>query len=338
MISVIVPVYNVEPYLRQCLDSILAQTCQNVEILLIDDGSTDGGGRICDEYGETDIRISVFHTENRGLSAARNLGLKHARGSYIGFVDPDDWVEPCMYEILLQKANRTGADVVSCAVRVIEKDQIRTSQAENAMFGEGEAIKALLRGTISNAVWNKLWKAELFAGIEFPEGRNFEDIALVYRLLERAKLTVTLREPLYTYRRREGRITKDHQISNLIDYYDAHLERYAYIQKAGLEAELLEKEQKQCALAVLRIWVWYEMDKKVNRLHYRYRLPEMSAFMKAEIPPFGRRGWSPALRAGLLFTRSTCNVSLYVACLLGQTYRRLSILRKRILQTNAYTI
>ena len=113
MISVIVPVYNVKPYLRKCLDSIINQSYRDLEILIIDDGSTDGSGDICDEYRKDD-RIKVFHTENRGLSAARNLGLDSASGDWIGFVDSDDWIEPDMYEVLIRKGEETGADVVEC--------------------------------------------------------------------------------------------------------------------------------------------------------------------------------------------------------------------------------
>ena len=115
MISVIIPVYNVEPYLRKCLDSVVNQTYRNLEILVIDDGSTDGSGAICDEYA-SDRRMRIFHTENRGLSCARNLGLDEAKGEWIGFVDSDDWIEPDMYEALLKKAEETGADIVECGV------------------------------------------------------------------------------------------------------------------------------------------------------------------------------------------------------------------------------
>ncbi len=118
MISVIVPVYNVEPYLAGCLDSILSQTYRDLEILLIDDGSTDRGGTICDEYAAKDPRIRVFHTENRGLSAARNRGLDEAKGEYVGFVDSDDRIDPDMFEYLLEAAERTGADVTECGVFV----------------------------------------------------------------------------------------------------------------------------------------------------------------------------------------------------------------------------
>ncbi len=115
MISIIVPVYKDEPYLRQCVDSILNQTYRDIEVLLIDDGSPDRCGEICDEFAKKDQRIRVFHTENKGLSAARNLGLREAKGEYIGFVDSDDWIEPDMYEVLLKRMQETGADISVCS-------------------------------------------------------------------------------------------------------------------------------------------------------------------------------------------------------------------------------
>jgi len=116
MISVIVPVYKVEQYLRQCIESILNQTYQDLEILLIDDGSPDRCGIICEEYAKKDPRIKVFHTENHGLSAARNVGLQIAKGEYIGFVDSDDWIEPDMYEILLRRLEETDTDISVCEI------------------------------------------------------------------------------------------------------------------------------------------------------------------------------------------------------------------------------
>lgn len=115
MISVIVPVYKVAPYLRQCVDSIINQSFDDLEILLIDDGSPDQCGEICDEYAAKDSRVRVFHTENKGLSAARNLGLQKATGEYIGFIDSDDWIEPDMYEVLLRKDTPAGSPLLAGA-------------------------------------------------------------------------------------------------------------------------------------------------------------------------------------------------------------------------------
>lgn len=164
MISVIVPVYNVELYLRKCIDSILAQTYRDLEILVVDDGSTDGSGKICDEY-KKDERVRVFHTENRGLSATRNLGLDKATGEWIGFVDSDDWIEPDMYEVLFRKAEETEADVVECGCHA---DYTTTSYEHRAIqrtVSGIDAVKALIRSEIRTQVWNKIWRRHLFTDI-----------------------------------------------------------------------------------------------------------------------------------------------------------------------------
>ncbi len=143
MISVFVPVYRVENYLEKCLDSITGQTYTDLEILLIDDGSPDRCGEICDRYADVDHRIQVFHTENHGLSSARNLGLEHAKGEYIGFVDSDDWIEPDMFARLLAAIEDNNADIAVCG-RVMEypdKKEVISPQA--GTMNREAAVKAL---------------------------------------------------------------------------------------------------------------------------------------------------------------------------------------------------
>ena len=182
MISIIVPVYNTEPYLPQCLDSILAQTYTDLEILLIDDGSTDRCGEICNQYAARDPRIRVFHTENRGLSAARNLGLDQAKGDYIGFVDSDDWIEPDMYEVLLQKAEETKADIVECGVYLEYPGKTEERKRKNQIMSGSKAIYELLNGYLSDCVWDKIWNSKCFRQIRFPEGRVHEDTAITSKI------------------------------------------------------------------------------------------------------------------------------------------------------------
>lgn len=152
MISVIIPVYNVEPYLRKCLDSVVNQTYKELEIFIIDDGSTDGSGAICDEYVKADKRIRVFHTENRGLSCARNLGLDEVKGEWIGFVDSDDWIEPDMYEVLLTRAKETGADVVECSFIRLYPEKTIVRQKEELIISGKNAIHALFQQKIHEVV------------------------------------------------------------------------------------------------------------------------------------------------------------------------------------------
>ena len=126
LISIIVPVYNVEQYLDDCLISIINQTYKNIEIILIDDGSTDKSGKICDEYAKKDSRIIVIHKENGGVSSARNAGLRIAKGAYIGFVDPDDWIAEDMYEVLYSNAKKYDADVSVCKYKIVKNNSIKT--------------------------------------------------------------------------------------------------------------------------------------------------------------------------------------------------------------------
>ncbi len=170
MISVIVPIYKVEPYLQQCVDSILNQTYSDLEILLIDDGSPDRCGEICDEYAKKDKRIRVFHTENRGLSAARNLGIQESTGSFLGFVDSDDWLDNDMYEVLLDRIVDTQADISGCGFYTELSTNPKTSNLEETIYSGVESEIALLDGKVSNYVWNKLYRRDVFRNVSFPEG------------------------------------------------------------------------------------------------------------------------------------------------------------------------
>ena len=144
-LSVIVPVYKVEKYLSKCIDSILAQTFTDFELILIDDGSPDRCGEICDEYAAKDSRIIVIHQQNKGVSAARNAGLEIAKGKYIGFVDSDDWIEPEMYQILIATANETASELVICGSK--QRDEsgafLRNDFPSKGVYDREQLLKAL---------------------------------------------------------------------------------------------------------------------------------------------------------------------------------------------------
>ena len=159
LISIIVPVYDVEPYLRKCIDSILIQSYRDLEIILVDDGSPDNCGAICDEYAEKDKRIKVIHKKNGGLSDARNAGLDIATGEYIGFVDSDDWVMPDMYEYLYKAVKEYDADMSVCGYYDYWGKTISGRYCQDIQVYKGqEGIKALLDLKFGNYVWNKLYK------------------------------------------------------------------------------------------------------------------------------------------------------------------------------------
>ena len=176
-ISVIMPIYKAEKYLDKCVTSILQQTFQDFELLLIDDGSPDGCGRMCDEYALRDSRVKVFHKPNGGVSSARQFGTENAQGEYIIHADPDDWVEPEMLEELYSVAKENGCDVVFCDFWTeTEKGSFYTTQ-KTSKTDNYSLITALLGHRLHGACWNKLVKKSCFKDVRFPESLNYcEDL------------------------------------------------------------------------------------------------------------------------------------------------------------------
>lgn len=219
-VSIILPVYNVAPYLRQSLDSIIAQTLADIEIICVDDGSTDDSGKILDEYKEKDNRITVIHKRNAGTGAARNDGLKIATGECIGFVDPDDWILPNMYERLYNILQDKELDIVMFTPDVFN-DQ--TQKHEGFLYFQDSNFPKILDDKIFNkddispfsypmCVWNKLYRKKLFDdnNIDFAEGLDFEDHKVIFKSLFTAKRIYFIREKLYVYRHsRQGSILSD---------------------------------------------------------------------------------------------------------------------------------
>ena len=237
LISIIVPVYNVEKYLVKCLDSIINQTYKYLEIILIDDGSTDGSGRICDEYAKKDNRIKVLHKGNGGLSSARNVGLDMSAGQYIAFVDSDDWLELDMYEYLMK--NRAVDGITVCGYYQGDEKIYNTCKIAEKYLGYKswyEAVNIVIdtdfdtiinrkKGTVvGNYAWNKLYKREVFNNIRYPENRLYEDMFIFPKLAKAAKILKFLPEAKYWYRYRPGSITKSISVKNDKDLILARLE------------------------------------------------------------------------------------------------------------------
>ncbi len=232
LISVIVPVYNVKDYLEKCVNSIINQTYKNLEIILVDDGSKDESGKICDELKEKDCRIKVIHKENGGLSDARNAGIKIATGAYIGFVDSDDYIEEDMFETLHRIIKEHNSDISIVSFNEIYKGKtigVRNSKNLERM-NKIEAMKELLIDSkIQSYAWNKLFKRDLFNGIEFPTNKNFEDIATTLLLFEKANKVVLLEEPKYNYVRRDNSIIGVKSYKTYKDYLDVISSKYDYL-------------------------------------------------------------------------------------------------------------
>lgn len=203
-ISVIVPIYNVQAYLDCCVQSILQQTYTNIELILIDDGSTDLSGMMCDCYAQQDSRVVVIHTENKGISCARNVGLEQASGTLFAFVDSDDYLEPTMLSYLYDLYLQTDADIAVCSYLYETESGKRlnkTNQTESvSVWDQKEALWQLVKGKrICTSVWAKLFRASLFTNLRFPEGHIYEDIPIVFTAFLKAKKIVNGKEALYHY-------------------------------------------------------------------------------------------------------------------------------------------
>lgn len=206
MISVIVPVYNVEKYLPKCLDSILRQDCQDFEVLLIDDGSTDQSDEICDNYAKLDARVRVTHKPNGGSGSARNVGLGMARGKYIAFVDADDFVAENYLSRLLTVAEANHADIVQCQFQCVVENEQPAEHSDagkiEKIYSNIESLKEFCKksGYLSTAVmWNKLYRKELFYDIHYQEGKGVDDEYVICPILYRANRIIVISDVLYYY-------------------------------------------------------------------------------------------------------------------------------------------
>lgn len=240
LISIIIPVYKVEKYLEKCIQSVINQTYENLQIILVDDGSPDNCGKICDEYAKKDHRIEVIHKSNGGLSDARNKGLEIAKGEYIGFVDSDDYIESDMYEVLYNLLKQYNVDVSICNFYTVSQGKIAIKNADNGIkeYNRIEILKEiLLDNNIQSYAWNKLYKKELFNEIKYPVGKKYEDIGTTFYVLEQCKKVVVTGSAEYFYLKREDSLVNDVTEGTILDYIDLIIDRYLYVKKNIKELE-----------------------------------------------------------------------------------------------------
>lgn len=329
MISVIVPIYNSEPYIHQCIDSIISQEYRDLEIILIDDGSSDNCGKICDEYAKVDKRIRVFHTENQGLSAARNLGLKEARGEYIGYVDSDDWIEPDMYNILYKAIIEYSADISMCCMMQEYEDKVIRIERNREVFVGTETLEGLLIGTISNVFWNKLFERRVLLGVTCPEGKNYEDLAVMHIILSRSKKAVLLHNIEYHHRVWEGSITQSFSISNMIDCVEAKISRYLYIKNKeftlfhNCEGKMIQS----IAMSYSKIWRCLYDFTKTERQAYQRELVELFKLQHDLFDMIDKRLWPEWLKISLLLSNN--NITLFFQNRVYRLYRKIKLKRNK---------
>ncbi len=245
LISVIVPIYKVEPYLDRCLQSIVDQTYQNMEILLVDDGSPDNCPAMCDGWAKRDSRVRVIHKANGGLSDARNVGMAAATGEYMSFIDSDDWIEPEMLERLLWAMKKDQSDIAACTVNMVWEDdsppRLMTVQ-ENCILNREEAQRALLRETLlKQPVWYKLYKTDLIMAIPFEVGKYHEDVFWSYQVIGLAARVSVIDYLGYNYFQRSGSIMGERYSVKRLDAVVASEQRYKYLKR---EFPSMEREAK----------------------------------------------------------------------------------------------
>jgi len=258
-ISIIIPVYNVEPYLRRCLDSVINQTHKNLEILCIDDGSTDNSGSICEEYAKKDSRIRVLHKENGGVSSARNVGLTHFTGYYLGFVDSDDWIEPDMYETLY--ASKLGNNVSLCAVSFTRDDIIESprelipqrelTRYEMLLY----AIRNVHYAGFGRVIWNKLYSSTDIRDIKLRFDENLkiaEDLKFIANLLFSGERSgVFINTPLYHYSRRPSSLMDSLDYEHSLDELKSYKEIINSGDEIGLSDVTVWLKRQHCYNASL---------------------------------------------------------------------------------------
>lgn len=255
IVSIIIPVYNVAHYVNKCIDSVISQSYQNIEIILVNDGSTDQSGQIISRYLDVDKRIRILHKENGGLSDARNYGMSYITGEYVLFVDSDDWIDTSFVESLVNVSLIEDADIVQCGFYYTYDEYL---EYDNRWFNETdpyyvlnhyEAMRELIQNErIKNFAWGKLFKASLLYDIPFEKGVLFEDVFWMHQVFARIKKYALLHQPLYFYRQRGNSIVAKYRIKNL-DLIRGQIERKEFV--ANYYPSLISEQDKIIVQSIL---------------------------------------------------------------------------------------
>lgn len=255
LVSIIVPVYNVEYYLKQCLDSVINQTYKDIEIILIDDGSTDNSGKICEEYAKKDARIKFFRQKNKGLSAVKNRGIETASGDYIMFIDSDDYADVQLCEKLLDALTEQDSDMAVCHYSYIGDDGELLSTSDfggyrpfpDSVLTGNDYIESICRygSMICVVSWNKIYKKSVFKNLRFAEGKLSEDELIIHHIADACSRIAIISGQYYYYRIRKGSITNTEHLVKRLDNTYALLDRLNFIKERNYGAEFILELEKE---------------------------------------------------------------------------------------------
>ncbi len=317
-ISVIVPVYNVQAYLKECLDSVCAQTYGDLEIICVNDGSTDDSASILQAYAAKDERITVITQENAGLAAARNRGLKEAHGEAVCFIDSDDRVHPTYVEELQRALSDSAASIAVSDMTYFTEDG-SVSFSDGGAFSHTNARLFPSLVTINNSACNKLFRTDLFDDCPFPEGMLYEDLATVPILLYKAERVVKVNAPLYAYRQRSGSIR--HTISRRIfDIYDAIGRCLTYVRQHGDEEEIRAALKHLYITHGLDAITLKIKDMETDTLRPEELLAENMAHLRRAYPEYRKDTWfqKAGFRKKLIWSLLACGQYAMVMRLYGK--------------------
>lgn len=307
LISIIVPVYNVMEYLPRCVDSLRQQTYENLEILLVDDGSTDGSGALCDRLAGEDDRIRVFHKENGGSSSARNLGMMHAGGAYFGFVDSDDYVDKEMYELLYEAIEKYGVRAAQIGRDEIDPQgkrlpDICVPPQEPICIPPEQFLEELLMHKGDCSFCTKLITCDILKGEGFPEGVLNEDFHLLVQLLKKIGPIVSLPEQAYHVFYRIGSNSRKAEKDNFSRVYSDNVEN------ADMAAKLVEREYPQLAQTAFRFGIFQRLD---YMLHIPISRMTKENEMYCSIVSYLRNNWGRAMRNPILTRKNKLYHTLF---------------------------
>lgn len=280
LVSVIVPVYNTAPYLEKCVKSIIRQTYPNLEIIIVNDGSTDTSLEICRKYANADSRIVLLSTDNQGLSHARNIGLDIAHGEVISFVDSDDYLHENMYQEMVNCLIAKDADIVICDYNRVDETGHAVFEKNNNPMQKGsirdkeDMFKLLYEDYVRTVVaWNKLYKKEIFENIRFPLYKIHEDNFVIYDILDKADSIYLLNKKLYIYRERKGSLSQLRDVHTRLDEIQAVDARLDYLAGRKIQDEILNCVVKEALRK--RISVYFEIYKKRECVKYKRELVQI---------------------------------------------------------------
>lgn len=294
LVSVIIPVFNVKPYLKEALDSVIYQTYENLEIIIVDDGSTDGSGEICDEYAVKDKRIQVLHQENKGLSNARNVGLDMMTSKFVVFLDPDDAYDVSFIEKMMSAITREKVDLIVCKYTVqhttgllkCENKEKSAPSIEAGVYGRVSALQALTDGMINVSVWNKLYRRDLWKNIRFPEGHVYEDLDTMFKIFDICGEICVINHALYFHRKRPESITDTISMENINDRILACIHFETFVKEHIPEiftSYHLNKRYRSRLIGMITTYIHYSNKTENENDFFREELRKQTIIIGKEI-------------------------------------------------------